>query len=266
MKPHACITTSWDDGHPSDLRLAEMLAKYNLPGTFYVPRSSQRPTMSLGELGQLASGFELGAHTLDHMDLPRANRGVARQQIAGSKAWLEDVSGQPCTMFCPPLGHFTRTHLAMIRDAGYAGIRTVELMSLAWPWLENGLWIMPTTVQAYPHGAVGYLKNAARRLAGGNLWRYIVHGRSMRWDQLANTLASHLASGGGVFHLWGHSWELEETRQWQHLEEVLRLLSAMAGQVKMLTNSQVCHVAGQIRQSTGEACSAATAAQSSHCC
>ena len=34
------ITTSWDDGHPLDFKLAELLNKYNLKGTFYIPRSN----------------------------------------------------------------------------------------------------------------------------------------------------------------------------------------------------------------------------------
>ena len=41
MKPSTCITTSWDDGHPLDLRVAELLAKYGLQGTFYVPMTAE---------------------------------------------------------------------------------------------------------------------------------------------------------------------------------------------------------------------------------
>ncbi len=37
MKPATFITTSWDDGHPLDFRVAELLSKYGLRGTFYIP-------------------------------------------------------------------------------------------------------------------------------------------------------------------------------------------------------------------------------------
>ncbi len=30
------VTTSWDDGHKLDLKLAHLLQKYNMPATFYV--------------------------------------------------------------------------------------------------------------------------------------------------------------------------------------------------------------------------------------
>jgi len=33
----AIVTTSWDDGHPSDLKLVELLRKYDVPATFYIP-------------------------------------------------------------------------------------------------------------------------------------------------------------------------------------------------------------------------------------
>jgi hypothetical protein len=42
VKPPAYITTSWDDGHPSDLRLADLLHKHSLRGTFYVPPENIR--------------------------------------------------------------------------------------------------------------------------------------------------------------------------------------------------------------------------------
>jgi peptidoglycan/xylan/chitin deacetylase (PgdA/CDA1 family) len=30
------VTTSWDDGHILDVKLSELLKKYNLKGTFYI--------------------------------------------------------------------------------------------------------------------------------------------------------------------------------------------------------------------------------------
>ena len=45
---------------------------------------------------------------------------------------------------------------------------------------------------------------------------------------------------GDVFHLWGHSWELQETGQWQRLEKLLRFMSRFANQATPLTNGQIC--------------------------
>ena len=65
------VTTSWDDGHPLDLRVAELLAKSGLTGTFYVPRSSQKPVMNRSQIRELSNSFEIGAHTLEHVMIDR---------------------------------------------------------------------------------------------------------------------------------------------------------------------------------------------------
>ena len=109
------------------------------------------PATSAAQIRQLGSLFELGGHTISPIDLSRTQDVAARTQIGGCRSWLEDVSGQPCSMFCPPLGRFHRRHLRMITEAGYEGLRTVEFLSLSWPRRAERLMIMPTTVQAYPH-------------------------------------------------------------------------------------------------------------------
>ena len=36
MKKQIIVTTSWDDGHKLDLKLAKLLKKYGIGGTFYI--------------------------------------------------------------------------------------------------------------------------------------------------------------------------------------------------------------------------------------
>ena len=51
---NAVITTSWDDGHPLDLRMAGLLAKYGLKGSFYVPTEySEWPLMTRSQIVEL---------------------------------------------------------------------------------------------------------------------------------------------------------------------------------------------------------------------
>jgi hypothetical protein len=47
---------------------------------------------------------------------------------------------------------------------------------------------------------------------------------------------------GGIFHLWGHSWELQETAQWQRLEELFSIMSEYRSELPCLTNSQLCQL------------------------
>jgi hypothetical protein len=45
-------------------------------------------------------------------------------------------------------------------------------------------------------------------------------------------------AGGGVIHIWGHSWEVEENDDWQRLSCLLSELAAR-DHVTMVTNAQL---------------------------
>lgn len=234
------ITTSWDDGHQFDLRVAELLTKHRLQGTFYIPMTSENRTMTVPHIRELSRAFEIGAHTLHHAVLTEATDQQAWQEIADSKSWLENGTGLPCLMFCPPKGKYSSRHLNMIRKAGYLGVRSVEMVSLDFPRPKSGLMLLPTTIQAHPHGLLAFARNSLKRAAFGNLWRFVAHGRSTDWPVLARSLLRQALKYGGVFHLWGHSWELQETGQWQRVDEVLRFMGEFASQAPALTNGQLC--------------------------
>ena len=205
--PNAYITTSWDDGHPLDHRLAELLTDNGLTGTFYIPQKSQNQTMEPPAVRALAdAGFEVGAHTLNHVFLDGADDATAEREIAGSRVWVQDVTGQPCPMFCPPGGKYAGRELRLIAAAGFAALRTVELMSVDPPRRRGTLAILPTTVQAHPQPRAAYLRNAVRRRSVGNLSAYVRAGLTGDWVTLVERQLARIICDGGVFHLWGHTW------------------------------------------------------------
>ena len=238
----AYMTTSWDDGHPLDERVAALLSRHGLSGTFYVPAATERETMSLARLRELSSAFEIGAHTLHHVDLTRVPDETAWQEIVDSRSWIEDSTGISCACFCPPIGGYRSRHVHMVRRAGYLGLRSAEFLSLDFPRWQAGLLQMPTTVQAFPHRFSAFARNAIKRRALANLWRYVVHGCPAEWPALAESLLREVVGRGGVFHLWGHSWELEEFGQWQRLESVFRFMSGLARLAPCVTNGQLCRL------------------------
>ncbi len=234
------FTTSWDDGHPLDFRVADMLRRHGLTGTFYIPRTAPTGVMSEAEIRQLSQSFEIGAHTLNHVFLTQTPTLQARQEISDSRLWVQSLTGQACIMFCPPAGKFSSAHVRMIRDAGFVGLRSVEMLSLSPPRLHRGLLIMPTTLQAHPHKPLSLLKNFAKRFSIQNLWRYILHGNASDWPSAAASLLNLTARHGGVFHLWGHSWELEQANQWSRLDQVFALMAQFTKDSPCLTNSAIC--------------------------
>lgn len=240
MNKQGVMTTSWDDGHPLDFRVAELLTKHGLAGTFYVPKRWRLPTMSDVELKQLHDvGFELGGHTIDHLVLTEITTQKASEEIHASKAWLEDVSQAPCKMFCPPCGKFKAAHIEIIRDAGYAGFRTVEGWSLDRPRNRGGgLLEMPTTIQAQPHVATDHLRNIGKRRSLSNLITFAKHGQGDWVTQMHKALKS-ACKANAVFQLWGHSWEIEEANQWDELNNAFEIMSRYLDRMLCKTNGQI---------------------------
>jgi peptidoglycan-N-acetylglucosamine deacetylase len=234
-----CLTTSWDDGHPLDFRIADLLSKYGLTGTFYIPRYCQTPTMNESQVRELSRYFEIGAHTMNHVYLDGATDGLAKSEIEDSRKWIEQTTEKPCEMFCPPGGKFNAKHLAQMKDAGYKAVRTVEMISVERPSASDDLLLMPTTLQAHPHLPTVYLRNIFKRKRGLNLWLFLTKGRTLDWPRLAERLLRTALSRDGVFHLWGHSWEIQESQQWTQLEDVLKLMSEMRKEAPCVTNSQI---------------------------
>lgn len=233
------LTTSWDDGHPLDQRVADLLAKYGLAGTFYVPFKHSRPLMTDSEMRELCKSFELGAHTVSHTVLTTVSAKTAEFEIAESKKRIENVTGYSCDVFCFPSGRFRASHIDMVRRAGFRCARTVELLSTDFPRTAAGVHLIPTTVQAKSHNSSVYLKNAARRFALGNFVRFALSARAGNWVETAKALLKAVAERGGVFHLWGHSWEIEEHQQWSQLEEVLRQMGDMRTLLTSASNSKL---------------------------
>jgi peptidoglycan/xylan/chitin deacetylase (PgdA/CDA1 family) len=237
---HFAITTSWDDGHPLDLRIAELLAKHGLRGTFYVPLENTRPTLAPVQIRDLSSAFEVGAHTFHHLVLTTLTSERARAEIVQSKARLEEITGRPCKVFCFPKGRYANAHLGMLGEAGFTGARTVELLSFNRPRADRGIAIMPTTLQACPNPTFTYVRNAAKRFRFKALWSLLLHSHGTDWAATAVALLDHAQQSGGVFHLWGHSWEIEEYQQWRALDRVLAAMAAAGRPALCVTNSELC--------------------------
>ena len=102
------ILTSWDDGHPEDLRIAALLTKFGLSGTFFVPIENRegRSVLVERELRELDRGFEVGGHTLTHHYLKGIAAEKVRYEIREGKIRVEHALGHEIQGFCYPGGHF----------------------------------------------------------------------------------------------------------------------------------------------------------------
>ncbi len=225
------VSTSWDDGHVLDHKLAQMLDRYEVPGTFYVAPMNvefdHRDRLDAVGVRQLAERHEIGAHTLRHIRLPQLSDEDARLDIRDGRHWLEDVIGDEITTFCYVGGCYEPRHAQMVREQGFRLARTVERFATT-PGPAMGL---PTTINAYQHLVD---MPALMRLTGRDL--RLSTKLFFNWDDLAIHLFDRVVEQGGVFHLWGHSWEVEARDDWYRLERVLDHIGRRDG-VRYAANS-----------------------------
>ncbi|MEP7142929.1 MAG: polysaccharide deacetylase family protein [Ferruginibacter sp.] len=217
------ITTSWDDGHELDFKLAALLDKYKLPGTFYIPKTNlERSVMSPAQVKELSRSFEIGGHTLSHIRLSFNDKHLLENEIAGSYKWLGDLLGFSPVSFCFPGGVFNNEAVDAVFAAGYKLARTTELISTN---NINSNRLMPTSLQLYEHPVLSYVKNTIKRRRWHSLLRLLKNNSEKNIVNLTYYYLHQIEQNGGCFHLWGHSWEIEEYGLWNKMEEVFKIMS-----------------------------------------
>ena len=223
-----CVTTSWDDGDHLDLELAELLCSKAILGTFYIPIRYREHPLSHADLRSLvAEGFEVGAHGHTHKLLWRLQPNEVREEVMPCKQALEDILGRQVDMFCYPGGRHDANVIRTLREVGYSGARTVRMLATR-PTADA--FEMPTTLQAYPHAPLTYIKNVCRARSlerSRSLLEQISH--LGNWVDLGKRLFDAVLKEGGVWHLYGHSWEIEEFGLWNDLRELLDYVSHREG-------------------------------------
>ena len=230
MERPRIVTTSWDDGDQRDLRLSEMLRSRQIRGTFYVPITPYmgHRALSHAELRELSSeGFEIGAHGFSHKHLWKLSPEELAEEINPCKPILEDILGTEVRMFCYPRGRYDSNVVRAVKEAGYWGARTVRMLATG---SEFDPFEVPTTVQVVPHPRFNYVKNVARaRKMEGVPVFFAQMTRLGNWIELGKRLFDSVLENGGIWHLWGHSWEIDELGLWKDLEEMLDYVCKRAG-------------------------------------
>ncbi len=209
------VTTSWDDGTLTDLKLGELLEKYGVKGTFYVTKYWRNDPLSKKDILDLYRKFEIGAHTISHPDLTNISLSEAVMEIKHSKTYLEDLTGDSISMFCYPYGKYNEATKNIVKDCGFAGARTCD----------PGGFILPQ--DPYQGHITLYASNGSPLMALKIWWRSRI-GKFMSlldWESRAKLLFDLALEKGGVYHIYGHSIEFEENLTWDKLERVLSYIS-----------------------------------------
>jgi peptidoglycan/xylan/chitin deacetylase (PgdA/CDA1 family) len=231
------VTTSWDDGHVLDTRLAEMLVARALAATFYIAPDNAElaPADRLDDAAvrDLSQMFEIGGHTVSHRRLPDMSTSQAADEIRVGKDRLEQVTARRVDSFAYPGGSFRDEHADLVEQAGFRCARTTIRGSTS---LGGDPYRMPTTLQARQHP-----RDWPRIVAGEWSHPRLALACVANWATLATTIFDRVLSAGGLFHLWGHSWEIDRFGQWRRLEDVLDHVARRPG-VVYATNAETLDI------------------------
>lgn len=132
---------TFDDGWQSGLtEVVPLLIDRGIRATFYVCPGwlgGQHPDVT-GPAGKLldadeirgiaAAGMEIGSHTLTHPDLRTLDDDALHEQVAGSRAHVEEIIQTSCPTFAYPFGLYDQRVIQAVRAADY---------DLAWAWLPG---------------------------------------------------------------------------------------------------------------------------------
>jgi peptidoglycan-N-acetylglucosamine deacetylase len=231
------VTTSWDDGHPLDVRLAKLLSSYGMLGTFYVPLNyGPFPIMAGEQIRTLkVMGMEIASHTRTHPVLTELSREQVLHELVASKKILEDISGEPVVSLAYPKGKFNSTIHPWVAAAGYKLARTTVAFRTE---VQFAPLSMPVSFQLFPHAPTAHIRHALkeRNMRGIMNW-YRFWRMESDLLQLSELMLEHIVECGGILHIWGHSREIEEFGLWGLLEAVLSRVANQRG-VLYLTNAQ----------------------------
>lgn len=179
---------SVDDGCQSDVRIADLCAKYEIECIFYWPVEWHSLAYSKGysplnyvDAFRISKQFEVGSHTITHRHLTEISQFDAVQEITGSQAMLRKMFNQPILKFAPPRG-YTNVELTELTKQFYTEQRLTR---------GDGL------VHIHPN-------------SGANDYR--------PWREV---LKEKTADGSRI-ECWGHSWEWDKYNMWAEIEDYFR--------------------------------------------
>jgi peptidoglycan/xylan/chitin deacetylase (PgdA/CDA1 family) len=134
--PARAVVLTFDDAYENFADYAlPVLAHHGFPATVYAisgwvgrraewfAKDPDRPVPMLMDAGRLrqirASGVTVGSHTVNHLKLAEVTPAVKREELAASRAALEDLLGEEVRHLCYPYGSLDVDAVRAAAETGY---------------------------------------------------------------------------------------------------------------------------------------------------
>jgi peptidoglycan/xylan/chitin deacetylase (PgdA/CDA1 family) len=128
--PEKAVVLTFDDGAEDFYTHAwPLLKQYDIKATVNVMTGVRgKDWLSADHIQEMhADGsVEFQSHTRYHAYLTRISEAEAREELAASKAYLEELTGNPVTVIAYPFGLYNNRIIALAKEVGYESGMTIH--------------------------------------------------------------------------------------------------------------------------------------------
>ena len=195
------IVQCWDDGVTADIRLMDILRKYNAKASFNICagnhdrkrkhswnfKDTEVWALGLDEMPDAYSGFVIASHSLTHPRLEKIPIEKATRDIVHGRERLQKIFRQEVLGFAYPFGGYNEAVKDAIRKAGHLYARTCVMTDFPFP----------------PKDPMEFHPNC--HFLAPDFWG--------RYEK---------AKEKGVFYFWGHSYELITEEMWEAFDNQIQ--------------------------------------------
>jgi len=202
------VIQCWDDGIVDDIRLTDILRRYDAKATFslnpglnleersfgWVHEGREVWRLSVSELPDVYDGFEICSHSMTHPCLTDISADQLDWELRASRDILQGIFKKPVLGFCYPFNAYNESIKAALRSAGYIWARGGQNDEGVFPPLDPFEFNFSCHFLSFDF--LSKLKIAKER--------------------------------DGIFSFWGHSCEIKNEDMWQDFEALIARMSSEA--------------------------------------
>lgn len=208
------VTFSYDDGTTQDIRLVELLNKYNLKCTFNINsdllgkngiltcqnQSVSHYKLCREDIKKVYEGHEVAVHTLTHPNLTALKKEEIIEQVEQDRINLEDIVGYEVVGMAYPCGGINNDDRVAEIIKNYTKIKYCRTI---------------TNTDSFD--------------IQDNLYRFNPNVHHLQWErmtELAEKFIDSTPDKPQIFYIWGHSFEMDcDSSYWLKLEDLFKLIS-----------------------------------------
>ena len=143
--------------------------------------------------------------------------------------------GKSVEAFCYPGGKYSIRDINLVNEAGFLFGRTTRLLHTSF---ELQPFLLDTSIQVYNHSSSVLTAHCFKNKFFVPIVKDLFFYKGNKnFRKLVEIVMNRIMASGGVFHLWGHSWEIERYGLWSELEIVLKML-AFHQEISYLNNTE----------------------------